>query len=971
MITLLLGAGAAGQTLPFREYTMDDGLPQSETIGAMQDSRGYLWIPTRNGLARSDGHSLTTYLRKDGLPSNVVPRLAEDRAGVLWAFTPNGPARFDGKKFHGYPAPDSLSIKQISLACISITPGTFFLMAKMKEDQPKIIYFEAGHYHDFAEMHPVLKGRQLTALACDVRDSSLYLSDSDSSLYKFRNDVLTFIDRGPVMSVTITDSTVILNDGDRTLSYDGKTVRPCNNTPDPKNPLSIQNLYDDPDSLLKILIPGIQGVKWDKGRIIYHIIDREGVLWLLTESKIYRLLTDAFTEYGKESGLPEAAWGMAADHAGGLWLGSITGELKYFDGNRFTNQLPGVKLYGQNPVYYRGSTTLSNGEVWLSTNRGVIIRDEEKFRTLDLIPGPLQVCIVYEDPVDKTVFVGTDQGLYHISGDKVVLHHEMSWTDLGIAEGIARDDRGNFWIGGHYGVVFFDGQQFVPFRSAPAPAEMVWGVIKDYRGNIWSAGSDGLFICDPDDPGFRPAMPAARNLPASVIRDMGDRRLLVGRMLDICIIDLEKYYAGQIDYFTIIGRNRGFTGNDCQDNGITRDAMGRWWLLTSDKLIRFDPDKLKMNPVPPLTHITEIESLTDSLIWIPVLDTALYYDTDNRVTMRGNKNGLRISYTGISMKNPEEVTFQYRLSGLDEKWSPKTVERSVSFYDLTPGHYTFELQSYNGDGIKSPVPETLSITVVPTLFQTLAVKIILLMAAVALVVFLTFQTRRRIVENRVRAAQVQAESYRLQLNSVIKQFDPHFTFNAVTSVGALIMKGEKEKAYNYFIKLSNLLRSVLTDSSVLLKTLSDEIDFVTRYCELQKLRFGDRFNFEIKTDPDVDLSTQVPKMIIQSFVENAMKHGLENKQGEGRVNIYISRLKNGLGILVRDNGIGRKASSELQTGGGGLGLKNISSLINTLNRGNSEKITFTITDLYDDNKPSGTEVRIFLPQPYIFDLSLT
>ncbi|HSO78279.1 MAG TPA: ATP-binding protein, partial [Bacteroidales bacterium] len=96
---------------------------------------------------------------------------------------------------------------------------------------------------------------------------------------------------------------------------------------------------------------------------------------------------------------------------------------------------------------------------------------------------------------------------------------------------------------------------------------------------------------------------------------------------------------------------------------------------------------------------------------------------------------------------------------------------------------------------------------------------------------------------------------------------------------------------------------------------------------------------------------------------------LENKNGEGTVNIYITRLKNGLGILVRDNGIGRKASFEMHTGGGGLGLKNIRSLIDTLNRINSSKIIFSISDLYNENKPSGTEVSIFIPQPYNFDLS--
>ncbi|MDZ7636108.1 MAG: histidine kinase [Bacteroidales bacterium] len=135
------------------------------------------------------------------------------------------------------------------------------------------------------------------------------------------------------------------------------------------------------------------------------------------------------------------------------------------------------------------------------------------------------------------------------------------------------------------------------------------------------------------------------------------------------------------------------------------------------------------------------------------------------------------------------------------------------------------------------------------------------------------------MNERSKPARQQAESYRLQLNSVIKQFDPHFTFNAVTSVGSLIMKGEKEKAYNYFIKLSNLLRSIISDSTVLLKPLEQELEFVTRYCELQKLRFGSRFDYTITVREDVDIKAPVPKMIIQSFAENAIEHGLENKEG--------------------------------------------------------------------------------------------
>lgn len=262
----------------------------------------------------------------------------------------------------------------------------------------------------------------------------------------------------------------------------------------------------------------------------------------------------------------------------------------------------------------------------------------------------------------------------------------------------------------------------------------------------------------------------------------------------------------------------------------------------------------------------------------------------------------------------------------------------------------------------------MSVTVVPAFFQSVPAILLFSMLGLLLIVFLSWQIRKTVLERRVEVARQQAETYRLQLNSVIKQFDPHFTFNAVTSVGSLIMKGEKEKAYNYFIKLSNLLRSIITDSGVLFRPLQQELEFVTRYCELQKLRFGRRIEYNIDVSPDVSLETPVPKMIIQSFAENAIKHGLENKQGHGIMEITLRNLNEGVVVTIRDNGIGRAASAEMGTQGAGTGLKNIAGIVEAINRANKEKITFALTDLFVDGKASGTEVRVFLPHDYSINI---
>ncbi|NLE35356.1 MAG: histidine kinase [Bacteroidales bacterium] len=936
MMTLTIaatGLSLHAQTYPFREYTSDDGLPQTQSTSVMQDSRGYMWIPTRNGLARFDGTTFVSYLRKDGLPSNMINTVLEDKRGTIWAVTLNGLARFNGKKFISYPIPDSLRVKQIVQSCTSFDTATFFLSAAIDEEKQMILYFENGRYTNYEQHHPALQNRRLKPAAANPTDTTLYLLNDNNEAFAYARRVLRKVHNSPVEDISI-----------------------INNVP-----------YFNPT--LKYMSAESESLQWEGGKHAFYYKDREGTVWTGTETSIFRLISEAFVEYDRDNGLPDETWAVAADPYGGLWTGSVSGELRYFDGETFTKKNEYQKLFDYPMAFFRGSTTLSNGEIWFSTKEGVLVWDGRKFRRPAIDIETSQVCIIYEDPVDHSVMVGTDRGLYHIKDKKTTLYKQMSWPGHGIVEGVARDHDGNYWLAGHYGVVFFDGKTFVPFLSGPTPSESVWGIVCDYMGNIWSAGSEGLYICNPDEPVFNRALPGEVNLPANVIRDMGDHRLIVGRMMDICIIDLDKYYSGHEDFYTIIDRSRGFAGNECQDNGIVRDADGTWWILTADRLIRFDPDKFSANTCPPITHITLAEIPGDTTAWMTALDTILFYDTNSSLRIRGRKNNVRISYTGISTRNPENVTYQHRMLGLDDFWSENTAERSVVFNDLPPGDYTFEVRAINSDGVKALRPDRMSITVVPTFFQSVPAILLLSVLGLSLIVFLSWQIRKSVLERRVQAARQQAETYRLQLNSVIKQFDPHFTFNALTSVGSLIMKGEKEKAYNYFIKLSNLLRSIINDSGVLFRPLQQELEFVTRYCELQKLRFGRRIEYRIEVSPDVNLATPVPKMIIQSFAENAIKHGLENKQDHGIMEITLRNLNEGVELTIRDNGIGRAAAAEMGTRGAGTGLKNIAGIVDTINRANKEKITFTLTDLFNNGKPSGTEVRVFLPHNYSINIT--
>ncbi|MCK7531794.1 MAG: hypothetical protein MZV63_12600 [Marinilabiliales bacterium] len=179
LIALSASLTSHAQTYPYREYTIDDGLPQSESMAVFQDSRGYLWVPTRNGLALFDGHTFISYLRKDGLPSNIVSRVVEDRDGIIWAVTPNGLARFNGRNFKSYPVPDSMKLKNLGMGCDVGDTATWLLSGATDANRNKVILFRRGRYEDLTTSHPALKDQSFVPSVFDNKDSTLYMVNTD------------------------------------------------------------------------------------------------------------------------------------------------------------------------------------------------------------------------------------------------------------------------------------------------------------------------------------------------------------------------------------------------------------------------------------------------------------------------------------------------------------------------------------------------------------------------------------------------------------------------------------------------------------------------------------------------------------------------------------------------------------------------------------------------------------------------
>lgn len=219
----------------------------------------------------------------------------------------------------------------------------------------------------------------------------------------------------------------------------------------------------------------------------------------------------------------------------------------------------------------------------------------------------------------------------------------------------------------------------------------------------------------------------------------------------------------------------------------------------------------------------------------------------------------------------------------------------------------------------------------------------------------------------------------LQLKIVRNQMDPHFTMNAINAVVDAINKEEKEQARDNLLHFSQMYRSLVLSADKIKRTLREEIEFTENYLALERFRFGNRFSYKIEVCPGVDLNWEVPKMVIQSPVENAVKHGLAKKDvrcetkderrgmldAGGEILIQARKEDRNLILEIADNGIGRAASGAADKTSTGKGMEIMEQFFELYHKITGIRVQSTVTDLTDKaGQPSGTMVLVTIPLAY-------
>lgn len=381
------------------------------------------------------------------------------------------------------------------------------------------------------------------------------------------------------------------------------------------------------------------------------------------------------------------------------------------------------------------------------------------------------------------------------------------------------------------------------------------------------------------------------------------------------------------------------------------------YVATTDGLVVFNEYTTNDNTVAPLLVINKMLVNNEARDW------------RQKLLLRNRQNNIAIDFSLLSFKGEDSLRIEYKInSGEWQKLEPGV--RVLNLPSLSSGKYLVSIRGFNKDGVPTAYPVEVAFIIAAPLYKQWWFLISMLLLGMALVYFY-FKRRLYNVKKKnellAQKTQLEQELQQSLLSSIKSQMNPHFLFNALNTIQSYIYTSDKENASQYLGKFSELTRMILDMSNKDIVPLSEEIKALSLYLELEQLRFEDKLEYYFTVDDTISTeTTYIHSMLIQPYVENAIKHGLLHLKNKWLLAIDFTKVQTGIKVTVEDNGIGRKRSEELNQ----LKFKKHQSFASSanqkrleiLNKGLKETISLEIIDKRDEHgNATGTMVVMYIP----------
>ena len=987
-----LQSGKVITNYTYKHFSIADGLPQIQITHLYCDSKGFIWVGTKFGVARWDGKQFKVFTPKEGAAGKqvvMITELTDGSIAVAWqsnavniikgdaietvelpkhwnAVSVSGIYKHTRDKIFMYVSAfsDAKTYKRSVVSIYNIRTKKFeketwlrqWWVVDVKEDGSIITANLSETMEGANEFYLYKYNRFVSSLRFPFRFNGLNLSryphtrffkeNEQNKLYELKcNDNKLQVAALP----TFIKQPVTLNGNKFYLDAPGK-----------------KSYYTNASQQLVVNESGNETVVATLPTCHYKLLDKEGNLWVATENGLYCFYQLAMQEiqFNTQPGTTDAVWSMTKTKGGAYFYSSYD---KGFWVSRDHNQswqritaLQGTQHseWMQNGAY--GTKALSNGAVILAARGGFHYSKNGFLKSWNLFGKGAEMFASWEDTVNQKLLISKHSYLFSLDLKTLQLDTVFKTPQLGLNTilHITGDAGNNPIISGNGSSCIFKNKQWQRVTGAEG-LNAISSCVDSWDG-LWLGHIQKLTLIKDGKPFEMKHFPG-RQLVLS-LATWKRKWLVVGGGFEIIFLDLETFYKTGKEIYQRFDRGCGFITTEGGQNSFVHENDGSIWWPCQDKVIRFWPEKLLSTATISTAPVIFSAFATNTQYSSIALDDPLHKGIQK---VNASFRNLQFKFGSAVMNNYDNLVYRYRLKGLDTNWSKPAANGNAVFSNLKPGTYLFEVQSSTDAFSWSGAASTLPVTLQAWWYETLLFKVIAVLSGIGVVSFITWWLMQRKRKETERSKLINE----LQLKAIRSKALPHFSGNAFANIDFYIEKGDTENASRYLAVLSRLHNITLVDSDKSARTLEEELNYVRLYLEMEKLRFEEHLNYSIAVGENVNTQILVPNMLLHTFTENAIKHGIKNKRAPGILTIKAVVKDQGVLLSVSDNGIGRAASKQANAASTRQGLEILGRQIELYNQQNKNKITQTVTDLTDESGVvTGTCFSVFIPDEYRYEV---
>lgn len=938
---------ANAQTIPYKQYGTEDGLGHSVVYSSFQDSKGFLWFCTDNGLSRFDGKEFINYTTHDGLPSNFIMSVAETDDSTLWIATYNkGIVKYCKGKFSPCHTRPNLPPKLIqlfadkekqllwitdeknSIGYIDITNGSY---TTLNLDD----YISTNTFRHINGMYLTANGTILLA--------------TDEGAFSLKNKQITPLipnSKAPVSTIDEDEA------GNLWLGSDGEIVQITAN----KEIKRIDRKLTKGKNFKKIKAEGdivwiinyphdITAINSITGQIIYSdnipatdvYTDTEKNIWIATFGHGIRCFNyPGITNYTVKEGLTDnIISAIVDDNNKGVWIINLRG-INYIDSQ--TGKC--LIKFEEDQQLYTATTDVKNNLIYGTVHSFVVTDNSsrEKFFVES------RINYLFRD-VENKIWIATGLGVFYYKDDTIIRPPELAELNSKKIFNIIQDTQNKLWFGTDDGVYTYHEKKLTHTGvSQGIIHNNVRAVYENKSQSIWLATDAGVSsLMNGIWTNYSSATYMNNAMCTSIVADSSGK-IWIGTNHGLFSFDGKG--------FRRFNQHSGLIGVEIQNLFI--DSNDNLWVGTIKGL-----SKINLN-----LYAKALDSYTPPPVYIQNIKVNNRYvnlTSDSVPHFSHSENTIKLEFIGLFYRNPKELTYQYKLSGGNDIWNA-TSNNSIEFSSLPPGNYTFWVKAATANGIYSS-PAIFSFKIIPPFWAKTGFIILEILFFIGIVSIL-FNWRLRVYKRKEREKYIiRKQLINLEYRALSALMNPHFIFNVLNSIQYYMKYIDSEKAHQYLKKFTRLIRLNFENAKMNYNTLENELSALTLYCSLEQLRF-DKFNFQINITPDINTNnTFIPSLLIQPYVENAIWHGLMPQNKEGNLIVDICLNNNELIICITDDGIGIDvAKNKKQKKHKSSAIELTEQRLLVLEKLTGNRTSVKITNLSNLNPAlSGTKVEILLP----------